>query len=450
MTRTSILAIVAIAALGTTCLVSAGASARSVGYSSHFTAARSVSSHSMGARSAAAAHSWNSAKRASFTVKRNFANVSSVQPSAHLRDMARRRAVSSHLQNLGKLHKPIDLTPGTAKGPIVLTPGKPGPIVASQGKPPIVAGQMKPGPIVAFPFPGGKPGPIITGQNKPGPVVTGQGNPPIIVGQNKPGPIGTFPKPGPIITGPVKPGPFDPGKPGPIQGNPPIIVGQTKPGPVVFPKPGPIITSPAKPGPVVDPGKPGPVDPGKPGPVVTDPGKPGPGKPGPIIVGQPMPLPPVVIVNPKPHPIPFPIPPVVSVPVPEPVVTPVAAVGPIVAETPVRAVVTTPVVGSIGGFMAIALGWNESGAWIIRKGETLPVAGNDAVQTCNIRFGRCTLSDAQVVPTAPGCLVVGRGEGTTRLLAVAAGSLDAARTAVTDQLTNEGLTAEIIDNACNS
>jgi hypothetical protein len=102
------------------------------------------------------------------------------------------------------------------------------------------------------------------------------------------------------------------------------------------------------------------------------------------------------------------------------------------------------------GFSAIALGWNNGGAWVVRTSPTLAGASLDALQTCNNQFGGCMLSDAVVPPTAFGCLVVAHSDDTNRLFAAVGSTLDLARASADAQVTNAGLHGQIVYTGCNS
>jgi hypothetical protein len=130
----------------------------------------------------------------------------------------------------------------------------------------------------------------------------------------------------------------------------------------------------------------------------------------------------------------------------------VVAAAPVVQPVVAAPVASTPlIVAHTAGFRAIALGWNDSGAWIVRTSPTLVSASVDAMQACNNQFGSCTLSDAQVEPTAFGCLVVAQSDDAgNRLFAAAGDSIDTARAAVSTQITNAGLHGQIVYNACNA
>jgi hypothetical protein len=101
------------------------------------------------------------------------------------------------------------------------------------------------------------------------------------------------------------------------------------------------------------------------------------------------------------------------------------------------------------GFKAIALGWNNSGAWVARTSPTLEIASADALQICNSQFGGCTLSDARVAPTGFGCLVVAQSDDGDRVFAATGNAPDVARAAVTTQITSAGLRGHIAYMACN-
>ncbi len=120
-----------------------------------------------------------------------------------------------------------------------------------------------------------------------------------------------------------------------------------------------------------------------------------------------------------------------------------APVQQVIAQAPVQAVQTV-------GFRAIALGWNNSGAWVVRTSPTLAGAAADAVQTCNAQFGECTLSGAQVAPTSFGCLVVVQSDDSGRVFAAAGNSSDTALAAAAGQITNAGLHGQIVYSGCNS
>jgi hypothetical protein len=117
-------------------------------------------------------------------------------------------------------------------------------------------------------------------------------------------------------------------------------------------------------------------------------------------------------------------------------------------------VVVAPGLGSrVGiqtpGFKALALGWNNSGAWVVRTSPSLEGASADALQICNSQFGGCTLSDAWVAPTDFGCLVVAQSDDADRVFAATGNSPDAARSAVNAQVAGTGLHGHIAYAACN-
>ncbi len=118
---------------------------------------------------------------------------------------------------------------------------------------------------------------------------------------------------------------------------------------------------------------------------------------------------------------------------------------PVVTHAPLQRFVAETV-----GFKAIALGWNNNGAWVVRTSPTLASAGADAVQTCNSQFGACTLSEAQVAPTSFGCLVVVESDDASRVFAAAGNSSETALTATAAQITNAGLHGQIVYTGCNS
>jgi hypothetical protein len=97
----------------------------------------------------------------------------------------------------------------------------------------------------------------------------------------------------------------------------------------------------------------------------------------------------------------------------------------------------------------MALGWNNSGAWVVRTSPSLDGASADALQICNSQFGGCTLSDARVAPTAFGCLVVAQSDDGNRVFAATGNSPDAAHTAVNAQVASAGLRGNIAYAACN-
>jgi hypothetical protein len=108
-----------------------------------------------------------------------------------------------------------------------------------------------------------------------------------------------------------------------------------------------------------------------------------------------------------------------------------------------RVVTQTP------GFKALALGWNNSGAWVVRTSPSLEGASADALQICNSQFGGCTLSDARVASSAFGCLVVAQSDDADRVFAATGNSPDAARSAVNAQVAGAGLHGHIAYAACN-
>jgi len=107
------------------------------------------------------------------------------------------------------------------------------------------------------------------------------------------------------------------------------------------------------------------------------------------------------------------------------------------------------VVIQIPGFKAMALGWNSSGAWVVRTSPTIEGASADALQICNSQFGGCTLSDARVESAAFGCLVVAQSDDADRVFASTGNSPDAARAAVSAQVAGAGLHGYIAYAACN-
>jgi hypothetical protein len=118
---------------------------------------------------------------------------------------------------------------------------------------------------------------------------------------------------------------------------------------------------------------------------------------------------------------------------------------PVITHAPLQRFVAETV-----GFKAIALGWNNNGAWVVRTSPTLASAGADAVQTCTSQFGACTLSEAQVAPTSFGCLVVVESDDASRVFAAAGNSSETALTAAAAQITNAGLHGQIAYTGCNS
>lgn len=108
-----------------------------------------------------------------------------------------------------------------------------------------------------------------------------------------------------------------------------------------------------------------------------------------------------------------------------------------------RVVTQTP------GFKAMAVGWNSSGAWVVRSSPTLEGASADALQICNSEFGGCALSDTRVAPTAFGCLAVAQSDDADRVFVATGNSPDAARVAVSDQVTSAGLHGHFVYAACN-
>ena len=123
-----------------------------------------------------------------------------------------------------------------------------------------------------------------------------------------------------------------------------------------------------------------------------------------------------------------------------------------VAAAPAQQVITRVqrVVAEPVEFRAIALGWNNNGAWVVRTSPTLAGAGADAVKTCSNQFGACTLSEAQVAPTSFGCLVVVESDDASRVFAAAGNSSETALTAAAAQITNAGLHGQIVYTGCNS
>ena len=103
-----------------------------------------------------------------------------------------------------------------------------------------------------------------------------------------------------------------------------------------------------------------------------------------------------------------------------------------------------------GSFNAIALGWNNAGAWTARKNLSLGIAGDEAVKLCNSQYGDCALSDVAVSAAQFGCMVVSRSnEDATRLFAATGGSPERARAAMSEQLGNAGMTGQLQYSECN-
>jgi hypothetical protein len=101
-------------------------------------------------------------------------------------------------------------------------------------------------------------------------------------------------------------------------------------------------------------------------------------------------------------------------------------------------------------FRAIALSLSDDGAWVVRTAPTLATAGAGALRACGEQFRQCTLSDAQVAPTAFGCLVVIQSDDASRVFAAAGDSSDLARAAAAAQIANTGLRGQIVFTGCNS
>jgi hypothetical protein len=99
---------------------------------------------------------------------------------------------------------------------------------------------------------------------------------------------------------------------------------------------------------------------------------------------------------------------------------------------------------------AIALSWNANGQWVAQKSTTLDIAGATAMSQCNGQYGQCALSDAAVPQTQFACLAVARGnEDSTRLFAAIGASIDEGRAAVSDQLSQAGMTGRVEYTDCN-
>jgi len=121
------------------------------------------------------------------------------------------------------------------------------------------------------------------------------------------------------------------------------------------------------------------------------------------------------------------------------------AYAPVVAQ-PAYTVVAPPV-----AFRAIALGWNNGGAWVVRTSRTLASASLDALRACNNQFGGCALSDAIVPSTAFGCLVVAQSsDDVSRLFAAVGSTLDLAHASADTQLVNAGMHGQIVYTGCNA
>jgi hypothetical protein len=99
---------------------------------------------------------------------------------------------------------------------------------------------------------------------------------------------------------------------------------------------------------------------------------------------------------------------------------------------------------------AMALGWNDSGGWSVRTAPVFTSASSDAVTTCSTQFGDCRLSDVVVMPDRFGCMAVARAnDDASRLFATIGGSLDAARAAVFQQMSDAALAGKIEYAGCN-
>jgi hypothetical protein len=101
--------------------------------------------------------------------------------------------------------------------------------------------------------------------------------------------------------------------------------------------------------------------------------------------------------------------------------------------------------------LAMAMSWNASGGWAVQKDDSFDIAASVALARCNSQFGSCTLSDATIATSAPGCLAIARAkDDSTKLFAGLGGTPDAARAEVVQQLSERGLTAQIEYLDCNS
>ena len=97
------------------------------------------------------------------------------------------------------------------------------------------------------------------------------------------------------------------------------------------------------------------------------------------------------------------------------------------------------------------MSWNASGGWAVQKDQSLDIAGSVALARCNSQFGSCTLSEATIAATAPGCLAIARAKDDSKKLFAGLGDTpDAARAEVVQQLSEQGLTAQLEYLDCNS
>ena len=102
------------------------------------------------------------------------------------------------------------------------------------------------------------------------------------------------------------------------------------------------------------------------------------------------------------------------------------------------------------GYRAMAVAWNQGGAFTVTLDDSFDAAKSRALSVCNEKNGNCTLGGS-VNGFGFACLAVARNrERTTGLYYASRGSLDASRTAALENCTKpSGSACKIEYSACN-
>lgn len=102
-------------------------------------------------------------------------------------------------------------------------------------------------------------------------------------------------------------------------------------------------------------------------------------------------------------------------------------------------------------YRAMALAWNRDGAWAVEFAATLARARSQALSVCNEKYGRCTLTTAEIAPVDFSCLAVARSAWNRSKLSFSMrGSLEEVRGNVLDHCARiNGGSCEIAYSACN-
>jgi hypothetical protein len=99
-------------------------------------------------------------------------------------------------------------------------------------------------------------------------------------------------------------------------------------------------------------------------------------------------------------------------------------------------------------FKALSLAWNQDGGWVVRTADALPAASTEAVSTCNGQFGSCQQA-ASVDAGAFGCLAV-MSTADNQLFSATGTSLDAVTTSLQQKLDSMGVKGEVQYSGCNN